>query len=98
MSYRDLREFLQVLEHERELKRIPAPVDPILEIAEITDRVTKAGGPALLFERVKGSSFPLLINTFGTERRMNLALGGKTLEGLGGGVTGLLQGKKPESP
>ncbi len=97
MSYRDLREFLRVLEQEGELKRITAPVDPILEIAEITDRVTKAGGPALLFERVKGSSFPLLINTFGTERRMNLALGVKTLEELGDVLTELLEVKTPES-
>ena len=97
MSYRDLREFLKVLEQEGELRRITAPVDPILEIAEITDRVTKAGGPALLFERVKGSSFPLLINTFGTERRMNLALGVKTLEELGDVLTELLEVKTPES-
>ncbi|HEV8384822.1 MAG TPA: menaquinone biosynthesis decarboxylase [Candidatus Acidoferrales bacterium] len=74
MAYRDLREFIRRLEKEGELKRISVEVDPVLEIAEITDRVTKAGGPALLFERPKGSQIPVLINMLGSERRMNLAL------------------------
>ena len=50
------------------------PVDPTLEITEIADRVVKSGGPALLFENVNGSKFPLLINTFGSYQRMCLAL------------------------
>ncbi len=74
VAYRDLREFIRRLEKEGELKRVSVEVDPVLEIAEITDRVTKAGGPALLFERPKGSQIPLLINMLGSERRMNLAL------------------------
>ena len=74
MAYRDLRAFIDKLEKEGELKRITAEVDPVLEITEITDRVTKSGGPALLFERPKGSRHPLLINMLGTERRVNLAL------------------------
>ena len=74
LAYRDLREFIAKLEKEGELRRITAEVDPILEITEITDRVTRAGGPALLFERPKGSRVPLLINMLGSERRMNLAL------------------------
>ncbi|MBI1749270.1 MAG: menaquinone biosynthesis decarboxylase [Acidobacteria bacterium] len=74
MAYRDLRDFIRKLEKEGELKRISAEVDPVLEITEITDRVTKAGGPALLFEHPKGSKIPLLINMLGSERRMNLAL------------------------
>jgi 4-hydroxy-3-polyprenylbenzoate decarboxylase len=74
VAYRDLREFIRKLEKEKELKRISAEVDPVLEITEITDRVTKAGGPALLFEKPKGSRIPVLINMLGTERRMNLAL------------------------
>ncbi len=74
MAYRDLRDFIRKLEQEGELKRISAEVDPVLEITEITDRVTKAGGPALLFERPKGSRMPLLINMLGSERRVNLAL------------------------
>jgi len=74
VAYRDLRAFIDKLEKEGELKRITAEVDPVLEITEITDRVTKSGGPALLFERPKGSRHPLLINMLGTERRVNLAL------------------------
>ena len=74
MAYRDLRDFLSRLEKEGELHRITAEVDPVLEITEITDRVTKAGGPALLFERPKGSRVPLVINLLGSQRRMNLAL------------------------
>lgn len=74
MAYRDLREFIRLLEKENELKRIAAEVDPVLEITEITDRITKAGGPALLFEKPKGSRFPVLINMLGSQRRMNLAL------------------------
>ena len=74
MAYRDLREFIAKLEKEGELRRIAAEVDPVLEITEITDRVTRSGGPALLFERPKGSPVPLLINMLGSERRMNLAL------------------------
>ena len=74
MAYRDLRQFIERLEKEGELKRISIEVDPELEITEITDRVTKAGGPALLFERPRGSRIPLLINLLGSERRINLAL------------------------
>jgi 4-hydroxy-3-polyprenylbenzoate decarboxylase len=74
VAYRNLREFVSRLERENELKRISAEVDPVLEITEITDRVTKAGGPALLFERPKGSSVPVLINMLGSSRRLNLAL------------------------
>jgi 4-hydroxy-3-polyprenylbenzoate decarboxylase len=74
VAYRDLREFIRLLEKENELKRIAAEVDPVLEITEITDRITKAGGPALLFEKPKGSRFPVLINMLGSQRRMNLAL------------------------
>jgi 4-hydroxy-3-polyprenylbenzoate decarboxylase len=74
VAYRDLREFIRKLEQQGELKRISAEVDPVLEITEITDRVTKAGGPALLFEHPKGSKIPLLINMLGSERRVNLAL------------------------
>jgi 4-hydroxy-3-polyprenylbenzoate decarboxylase len=74
VSYRDLREFIARLEKEGELKRVTAEVDPVLEITEITDRVTRAGGPALLFEHPKGSRVPLLINMLGSEKRILLAL------------------------
>lgn len=75
MSYKDLREFIQVLEQRGELKRITTCVDPHLEITEICDRVLRAGGPALLFENVKGSNVPLLANLFGTEQRVALGMG-----------------------
>ncbi|HEX7629829.1 MAG TPA: UbiD family decarboxylase, partial [Candidatus Methylomirabilis sp.] len=74
MAYADLREFIAALERAGELRRVTSEVDPILEITEITDRISKQGGPALLFERVKGGSMPVLINAFGSPTRMNLAL------------------------
>ncbi len=75
MAFKNLSEFTSELERRGELKRVKALADPHLEITEIADRVMKAGGPALLFEQVKGSSIPLAINLFGTKRRMELALG-----------------------
>ncbi|MGE5415490.1 MAG: menaquinone biosynthesis decarboxylase [Acidobacteriota bacterium] len=80
MAYRDLQEFVALLEKRGQLKRISTEVDPELEITEITDRISKAYGPALLFENVKGSKIPLLINAFGSEERMAWALGQNTLE------------------
>ena len=77
---KDLREWIALLEREQELVRVRAEVDPDLEITEIVDRVVKSGGPALLFENVKGSRLPLLINQFGTERRMCLAFGVERLD------------------
>ncbi|MBI2080509.1 MAG: UbiD family decarboxylase, partial [candidate division NC10 bacterium] len=77
MALRDLREFIVALEDAGRLRRIRVPVDPILEVAAITDRVSKRGGPALLFEQVKGSAVPLLINAFGSPEQMCLALGVK---------------------
>lgn len=75
MSFENLQEFIAFLEKKGSLKRIKAEVDPILEITEITDRVVKKEGPALLFEKPKGSSIPILINTFGSFERMAWALG-----------------------
>jgi len=83
MPARDLRDWIALLEREGELVRVAAEVDPDLEITEIVDRTVKAGGPALLFERPKGSRHPLLINQFGTERRMCLAFGVERLDDLG---------------
>ncbi|MDI9610076.1 MAG: menaquinone biosynthesis decarboxylase [Archaeoglobales archaeon] len=74
MPYRDLREFIEKLELSNELAKIKIEVSPELEITEITDRVVKSGGKALLFEKPKGYSIPVLTNTFGTERRMLMAL------------------------
>jgi 4-hydroxy-3-polyprenylbenzoate decarboxylase len=81
-SFDDLREFLALLEKEGELARVKAEVDPDLEITEVADRMVKSGGPALLFERVKGSRFPVLINALGSERRMSMALGVERLRDL----------------
>src|SRR5665647_3871728 len=75
MSYKNLESFIDKLEEAGELRRIKVEVDPVLEITEITDRVSKSGGPALLFEKVKGSEYPLLINAMGSYKRMALALG-----------------------
>ncbi len=75
MAYRDLREFMLQLEAQGELKRIGAEVSPALEMTEICDRVLKAGGPALLFEKPAGHTIPVLGNLFGTTRRVALAMG-----------------------
>jgi 4-hydroxy-3-polyprenylbenzoate decarboxylase len=91
----DMQTFVSQLEQRGWLKRISAAVDPILEITEITDRVTKAGGPALLFENVKGHEWPLLINTYGTKERMCLALGCEDFEQVAERVKALI---KPEIP
>ena len=77
MAYRDLREFIAQLEALGELKRIRTEVSPRLEMTEICDRVLKAGGPALLFEKPAGHSMPVLGNLFGTTRRVALAMGMK---------------------
>ena len=84
MKYPSLIEFIDRLELEGELLRIKQPVSPILEITEITDRVSKqpGGGKALLFENVEGSSMPVLINAFGSTKRMNLALGVHNIEDI----------------
>ncbi len=75
MSYADLREFLSQLEARGELKRVSAPVSPRLEMTEICDRVLRAGGPALLFERPAGHSMPVLANLFGSVARVAAAMG-----------------------
>src|ERR671937_1661526 len=93
---RDLRDWIALLEREGELHRIQAEVDPHLEITEITDRVVKAGGPALLFESVIGASHPLLINQFGTERRMCLALGVDSLDEAGRKLGDVLEMQPPQ--
>ena len=69
MGYRHLQEFIHRLEQAGELVRIKEPVSPYLEITEITDRVSKAGGPALLFEHVPGYHAPVLMNAFGSMKR-----------------------------
>ncbi len=93
---RDLREWIALLEREGELHRITAEADPDLEITEITDRVVKAGGPALLFESPKGSEHPLLINQFGTERRMCMAFGVESLDDVAAKLGDVLEMQPPQ--
>ncbi|GIG57647.1 menaquinone biosynthesis decarboxylase [Longispora fulva] len=93
--YTDLKDFLRALEKAGELVRISAPVDPDLEISEIVQRVVKAKGPALLFERPTRGDMPLAINIFGTEKRMAMALGVERLDEIGEKIGALL---KPELP
>src|SRR5881275_2244678 len=92
----DFRSWIALLEREGELVRVAAEVDPHLEMTEITDRTVKAGGPALLFEHPKGSSHPLLINQFGTERRMCLALGVERLDDVAAKLEDVLEMQPPQ--
>ncbi len=96
MSYRDLRQWLEALRKAGELAEVTAEVDPHLEITEIVDRTVKAGGPALLFRNVKGSRLPLLINQFGTERRMCMALGVQRLEQITDRICDVLELTQPQ--
>src|SRR5215208_4703460 len=92
----DFRAWIARLEREGELVRISAEVDADLEITEIVDRVVKSGGPALLFENVTGSRHPLLINQFGTERRMCMAFDAASLDDVAGKVGSVLEMQPPE--
>jgi 4-hydroxy-3-polyprenylbenzoate decarboxylase len=93
---RDLRDWIALLEREGELVRVSAEVDPKLEVTEIVDRTVRAGGPALLFENPKGSGIPLLINQFGTERRMCLAFGVESLDDVAAKLGDILELQPPE--
>src|ERR1700722_5093609 len=103
LAYNDLRDWIKQLEKAGELKRIPVEVDPILEMAEIADRTAKlgcgtakAGGPALLFENVKGHpGARVLMNQFGSERRMKLALETDSLDAIADRIRALI---KPQTP
>lgn len=86
MVFQDLPDFIRTLERKKLLQRIDVEVNPNLEITEITDRIVKQGGPALYFSQVKDSPYPVLINTFGSEERMSLALGVKKLSDLGNNI------------
>ena len=98
MKYKDLRDFIQQLEKQGELKRINVEVDPYLEITEICDRTLRAEGPALLFENVKGSSVPVLANLFGTPKRVAMGMGEDSVSALQevGKLLAFL--KEPEPP
>ncbi len=82
MAFKDLREFINLLEQKGELIRITAEVDPVLEITEVADRTLRSNGPALLFENPKGHSIPLLANLFGNTKRIALAMGQEDISGL----------------
>ena len=90
-------EFIRALEGAGELVRIEAEVDPELEVSEIAARVMKEYGPALLFERVRGSRIPLLINAYGSSRRMSMALGAESLDEISERITSLIEIKPPNS-
>src|SRR5579863_10250207 len=96
MAYADLRDFIRVLEKHGELKRISFEVDPHLEITEFADRSVKSGGPALLFEKPKGSSVPVLINAFASRRRMELALEVSAVDEIAARITQYLEMRVPD--
>jgi 4-hydroxy-3-polyprenylbenzoate decarboxylase len=96
MAYQDLREFIRALEKNHELKRISVEVDPILEIAEFADRAVKQGGPALLFEKPKGYGIPVLINSFASMRKMEIALEVESVEEIARRIVEFLEMRMPE--
>ena len=91
MNFKDLREFIAFLEERGQLRRIAAPVSCELEITEIADRMVKQGGPALLFEQVRGYDIPVLINMFCSDQRMAWALGVDKLDDLVARLQGMLR-------
>jgi len=95
-SLNDVGDFIRALERAGELQRIPFEVDPYLEITEFADRSVKRNGPALLFEKPKGSDVPLLINAFASMRRLEIALGVDNIEDIAARIAGYLQMQKPE--
>lgn len=98
MAFKDLRDFIALLEEKGQLKRISHPVDPYLEITEISDRTLRAGGPALLFENVVGHTTPVLANLFGTPDRVAMGMGQENVGALRevGELLAFL--KEPEPP
>jgi len=97
MAYQDLQSFLEDLEKAHELLRIKEPISPYLEITEITDRISKQHGPALLFENVVGYETPVLTNAFGSFKRITMALSVNSLETLGQQILDFLQVEAPDS-
>ena len=97
MAYDDLRQWIAALDRAGELKKVRAEVDPVLEITEITDRVSKSGGPALLFQNIKGhSGQQVLINQFGSARRMNMALEVNSLDEVADRIRAFMDVKSPQ--
>ncbi|MFO6423366.1 4-hydroxy-3-polyprenylbenzoate decarboxylase [Motilimonas sp. KMU-193] len=98
MKYKDLRDFIALLEQRGLLKRISQPIDPNLEMTEIADRTLKGGGPALLFENPIGYDMPVLANLFGTTERVALGMGQNDVSALRDVGTWLSYLKEPEPP
>jgi 4-hydroxy-3-polyprenylbenzoate decarboxylase len=98
MKYKDLRDFINILEQRGQLKRISQEIDPYLEMTEICDRTLRAGGPALLFENPKDSDIPVLGNLFGTPERVALGMGEESVEALREVGKLLAMLKEPEPP
>ncbi len=98
MKYNDLRDFINQLEKQGELKRISTPVDPHLEMTEICDRTLRAKGPALLFENPIGHNTPVLANLFGTAKRVAMGMGEESVEALREVGKLLAMLKEPEPP
>jgi 4-hydroxy-3-polyprenylbenzoate decarboxylase len=96
MAYQDLRDFVRALDKAGELKRITVEVDPYLEITEFADRSVKRNGPALLFEKPKGYSLPVLINAFASDKRMKIALETDSMDAIAARISEFLQMKMPE--
>ncbi len=96
-GYENTSEFIRALESAGELVRITAEVDPDLEISEIASRVMLRYGPALLFENVRGSKMPVLINAYGSYRRMAMSLGVESLDEISERITSLIDIKPPTS-
>jgi len=97
MAYNGLRDYIKALDEAGELVRVKVPVDPILEVSEIADRLVKSGGPAVLFEDVKGHSHPLAMNLYGTQARMCMALGVESFEEVADRITEWLKTDPPPS-
>ncbi|GGD62358.1 4-hydroxy-3-polyprenylbenzoate decarboxylase [Lacimicrobium alkaliphilum] len=98
MKYKDLRDFITKLEQAGELKRVTQEIDPVLEMTEIADRALRAGGPAILFENPKGHSMPVLVNLFGTPKRVALGMGQDSVEALRDVGKLLAYLKEPDPP
>src|SRR5947209_4937038 len=91
----DLGTFVRYLEQRGELRRITQEIDPVLEISALAQRAVRADGPALLFERVKGSRYPLLINSYATRRRVSWALGVPDLDEHARSIFDLVRSQPP---
>ena len=96
MPASDVRDWIETLRREGELVEVDVEVDPFLELTEIVDRTVKVGGPALLFNRLKGSEHALLINQFGTERRMCLGFGVPTLDHVAQKLENVIEMQPPQ--